>query len=119
MSAPELVLKPVAQIIAFWRPGSGDWSWAEEMARLADDPRTHDVAARVRAEGFGFVDDISPVLLGSDGRVWDGHHRICLAIADGHEVLRCEIAGEDRTRAVVRALPRAVRRPQPVTRGLR
>lgn len=97
ITALELVAKPVAQIITFWTPGSGAWSWAEEYQRLRDDPVTLAVERRVVERGFGFIDHIAPVLLGSDGRVWDGHHRICIAIKRGTLWLRCEVAGPDPT----------------------
>ncbi|QUE25551.1 ParB-like nuclease domain protein [Microbacterium phage SadLad] len=115
----DLVLMPVTQIITFWRPGSGDWSWAEEISRISTDPQTPIVARRTREEGFGFSDDIAPVLLGSDGRVWDGHHRICLAIGSGERALWVDIAGANRTSPYLRGLPRAGRQQQPLVREVR
>lgn len=91
MSEPILTKKPVSQIITFWRPGSCDWSWAEEYADVMSQARTQPVRERVKNEGFGFVDHLAPVLLGSDGRVWDGHHRICLAIEQGVPELMVEM----------------------------
>ena len=87
-----LTRKPLAQILAFWRPGSHDWSWAEEYADLIDHPVTAAVRKRVLADGFGFSDEIAPILLGSDGRIWDGHHRIVLAIEGGEHELTVEVA---------------------------
>ena len=94
MSAPLLVSKPLAHITTFWRPGSRDekWTWADEYGDLIDDPVTGAVRLRVDAEGIGFVDHIAPVLLGSDGRVWDGHHRIVIAIERCIPTLMCELA---------------------------
>lgn len=93
MSAdPDLTEMPVAQIVTFWRPGSHDWSWAEEYADIIDNPVTAAVRERVNNEGVGFVDHLAPVLLGSDGRVWDGHHRICIAIEQGIPTLMVEKA---------------------------
>ena len=92
--APQLVEKPLAQIVAFWRPGSADWSWAEECSDLRDDPVTIAVRTRVDREGIGFADHHSPVLLGTDGRVWDGHHRICIALERGIPSLLVELAGD-------------------------
>jgi hypothetical protein len=43
-------------------------------------PETDRIRQRVDNEGIDFIDHLAPVLLGSDGRVWDGHHRICIAI---------------------------------------
>lgn len=89
----KLVSKNLAEIVAFWRPGSHDWSWAEEYADLVDDPVTQAIRERVAREGIGFQDHLAPVLLGSDGRVWDGHHRICIALEQGISVLMCDVAG--------------------------
>ncbi|MCS6570346.1 hypothetical protein NYQ35_16185 [Curtobacterium flaccumfaciens pv. flaccumfaciens] len=93
IDAPVLVSKPLAQILAFWRPGSHDWSWADEYADLMgrDRAKTDAVQERVAAEGYGFLDYVSPVLLGNDGRVWDGHHRICLAIKEAVPSLMVEL----------------------------
>jgi hypothetical protein len=88
--APVLVSVPLAQIVTFWRPGSTDWSWAEEYADVMTHERTAKIIARVDSEGIGFIDHIAPVLLGSDGRVWDGHHRICIAIQRGIQSLMVE-----------------------------
>lgn len=77
---PTLVKMPLASIVAFWRPGSFDWTWKEEFEDLVHDPVTDRVRERVALEGIGFMDHIAPVLLGNDGRVWDGHHRICIAL---------------------------------------
>ena len=76
----ELRKMPLATILTFWRPGSYDWSWAEEFDDLQNHSATPAIRRRVREEGIGFADDHSPVLLGNDGRVWDGHHRIVIAI---------------------------------------
>ena len=94
---PVLICKSVAQIVTFWRPGSHEWSWADEYADLMGPHRdvTDRIYARVDAEGIDFADEYAPVLLGSDGRVWDGHHRICIAIQRGIHSLMCEVAGTD------------------------
>lgn len=92
---PVLISKSLAQIVTFWRPGSHEWSWAEEYADLMGPRRdvTDRVYARVDSEGIDFADEYAPVLLGSDGRVWDGHHRICIAIQRDIHSLMCEVAG--------------------------
>lgn len=93
-TAPKLTEMPVAQIITFWQPGSrGDnWTWADEYQDLMDrdQARTERIRQRIDAEGIGFIDHIAPVLLGNDGRVWDGHHRICIAIQRGIPTLNVE-----------------------------
>lgn len=94
---PFLVSKPLARIVTFWRPGSKDWSWAEEYADVMARPETKAIYERVDSEGIDFADHVTPVLLGSDWRVWDGHHRICIAIQRGYPNLMVEIAeGEDK-----------------------
>lgn len=88
-----LISKSVAEIVTFWRPGSKDgrWTWADEYAELMSQSYTQGVIDRVDAEGIGFFDRLAPVLLGNDGRVWDGHHRICIAIKRGVHSLMCEV----------------------------
>jgi hypothetical protein len=64
-------------ITKYWRPGSGDWDWREEARQLRTgstevfDQITSDISCR----GV-----LTPVLLGDDGRVWDGHHRLVAAM---------------------------------------
>jgi hypothetical protein len=91
---PVLVKMDLAHLLMHWRPGSYDWTWAEEYRDLIYGERrrsTVPVRVLVQAEGFGFQDHIAPILLGNDGRVWDGHHRICLAMQQGHRALMVEL----------------------------
>lgn len=74
-----------------WRPGSHDWSWEDEYRDLISDPVTAAVRRRVDVEGIGFQDHIAPILLGNDGRVWDGHHRIVIAMEREIEKLNVEV----------------------------
>lgn len=97
--SPLLVRTSLAKILTFWVPGSHDWTWAEEYRDLIDDPVTARVRARVDAEGIGFSDHAAPVLLGSDGRVWDGHHRIVIAIDTEISHLMVELAALDQSAA--------------------
>lgn len=90
-TAPVLVSKSLAQIITFWVPGSREWTWAEEYADIMSRPETKAICKRVDSEGIEFMDHLAPVLLGSDGRVWDGHHRICIAIQRGIPSLMVEV----------------------------
>lgn len=89
----DLEHKPLAQIITFWRPGSHEWSWADEYADLMGRHAytTDRIRDRVKEEGAGFIDHAAPVMLGNDGRVWDGHHRICIAIEQGIPELAVEV----------------------------
>jgi hypothetical protein len=101
MSAPVLVFKPLAHIVTFWRPGSHDWTWADEYADLMgrDADKTAAIEQRVNSEGIDFLDYLAPVLLGNDGRVWDGHHRICIAIKRRIPGLMVELARDERADA--------------------
>lgn len=94
VEVPELVNLPIAQVITFWRPGSHDWTWKDEYVdlHLHHSRRLQAIRRRVIEDGFKFLDHVSPILLGSDGRVWDGHHRICLAIELGEPFLNVEKA---------------------------
>ena len=89
-NAPVLTEVPLAGLIAIWRPGSGDWDWVTEYTSLVDLPVTEAIEKRVLNEGIGFADEHSPIMLGSDGRVWDGHHRIILAIKHGISSVKVE-----------------------------
>lgn len=90
----DLTLMALDDLLARWVPGSADWSWADELADLHASPVTDAIRARVVDEGIGFADHFGPVLLGSDGRVWDGHHRICIAMELGITHLMVEVAGD-------------------------
>lgn len=50
--------------------------WQEEFDWLRQEhgERLDALAASVRKVGI-----LEPILLGTDGRVWDGHHRLCVA----------------------------------------
>ena len=95
MSQPNLVELPLSAVIARWRPGSDDWTWLDEFEDLRKNPERNAATAairnRVTTEGIGFADDYAPVLLGNDGRVWDGHHRICVAVEMGIASLYAEV----------------------------
>jgi len=75
-------------LIGVYAVGSGDWSWIEEYDHLIDQPDTQKLLARIREEGIR-----EPILLGSDGRVWDGHHRIVIAMHLGLDSVPVEFAG--------------------------
>lgn len=105
--APVLWKMDLVTLTTNWRPGSHDtsddpdganleWNWKYERIDVFTNPeqveRTIGVLRRVAKEGIGFLDYIAPILLGSDGRVWDGHHRICIALALGLEYVMVELA---------------------------
>lgn len=69
--------------------GSGEWPWEEECKRLLNRDRTKQLIESIRAEGIR-----EPILLGNDGRVWDGHHRITAATLLGIHEVPVEFSGE-------------------------
>ena len=77
----------VQEILARWRPGSGDWDWPTEWASLARESGDHLVQLMEDIVANGVQ---RPVLLGDDGRVWDGHHRLMVASLLGIESLAVE-----------------------------
>ena len=80
-----------------WDVGSGDWSWLDEITDIIEregDQSFWRFVETIRAEGVR-----EPVLLGDDGRVWDGHHRIIAALYAEVDV-PVEYAGGRRWRLV-------------------
>ncbi len=68
--------------------GSGEWSWEEEVKKLANRDRTKQLVESIHTEGIR-----EPILLGNDGRVWDGHHRITVARHLGIRDVPVEFSG--------------------------
>lgn len=70
----------VSDLLKLVRVGSQDWTWEEEFADL--DARDGELMAGlerdIRANGIR-----KPVTIGSDGRLWDGHHRVRVAVRIG------------------------------------
>lgn len=81
----ELVEKSLENIIEVWRPGShgDDWTWIDEYNDLwtRDKERTWALYDAILKKGFRLADDTAPIKLGNDGRVWNGHHRLVIALA--------------------------------------
>lgn len=77
-------------LLGVYRVGSGDWPWTEEYDNLIDQTDTQKLLTRIREEGIR-----EPILLGTDGRVWDGHHRIVIAMHLGMDSVPVEFAGEE------------------------
>lgn len=67
----------VADVLAQYTPGD-PWGWSTEFAGLWADDTEHmlELVADINDHGFN-----EPILLGNDGRVWDGHHRLAVAAA--------------------------------------
>lgn len=67
---------PIATVLNSYRPGSGDWTWACEFAEIGCRDDLTELVNDIKANGIR-----EPILLGNDGRVWDGHHRVMVAVA--------------------------------------
>jgi hypothetical protein len=88
-------MMPLAVLQATWRPGSRDdpnepWTWADEAADLW--ARDADLLTTMQAKAVRTGELDGPVLLGHDGRVWDGHHRITIAAPAGLTAVPFELA---------------------------
>lgn len=78
----EIQVWPLKRVLAEVRCGSEDWTWEEEWADL--DRRHADTGYLTKLEEVIRENGITmPVLVGSDGRLWDGHHRLRLAVRLG------------------------------------
>lgn len=73
---------PLARVLTEARCGSEDWTWDEEWADLdrrhAESGYLAKLEQDIRANGITM-----PVLIGTDGRIWDGHHRLRIAVRAG------------------------------------
>lgn len=80
---------PLQAILARWQVGSGEWTWDQEFDDLwqRDGAALDLLAASVQEAGFR-----EPILLGNDGRIWDGHHRLAVAQRLGIEHVPVEFA---------------------------
>lgn len=94
----DLTSMPLLEVMEKWRPGSHgeDWTWADEYTYcwMDDGPRTNTIIDLVKEKGIGFDDAHNPILLGNDGRVWDGHHRILVARYLGMHSINVSITPE-------------------------
>jgi len=69
---------PLARVLTEVRCGSQDWTWEEEWADL--DRRHAETGYLSKLEQDIAANGITmPVLVGTDGRLWDGHHRLRIA----------------------------------------
>lgn len=70
-------LMSAVAVIRQYRDGD-DRGWPEELRYLWTERRPHMLVLLDDVAVSGFYE---PVVLGNDGRVWDGHHRIGVALA--------------------------------------
>lgn len=80
----------VRELLAEYRDGD-EHGWETEFRNLMLNPvhasRLRDIAESAATEGIR-----EPILLGNDGRVWEGHHRLCVAYVGGIESVPVEYA---------------------------
>ncbi|MFE6126775.1 ParB N-terminal domain-containing protein [Streptomyces sp. NPDC056437] len=81
---------PLARVLTDVRCGSEDWTWEEEWADLdarhAASGYLDRLEQQIRANGITM-----PVLIGTDGRLWDGHHRLRIAVRLGIGYIPVEV----------------------------
>lgn len=79
---------PLSRVLAEVRCGSDDWSWDSEWSWLdAHDPEgLTELQAEIVRDGMH-----TPVLIGNDGRLWDGHHRLRIAVRLGMRYVPVEL----------------------------
>lgn len=77
-------------LMRVYRDGN-ERGWANEFNYLEAEhtDRIIELEASVRESGIH-----DPIILGSDGRVWDGHHRLCVAERLGMKTVPVWFAGE-------------------------
>jgi citrate lyase alpha subunit len=78
----------VRNILELVKVGSGDWTWQQEFDDL--DARDSELLAEleesIKREGVK-----EPVTIGSDRRLWDGHHRVWVAVRLGLEEIPVDV----------------------------
>lgn len=86
----EVQVWPLRRVLTEVRCGSADWPWEDEWADLdrrhADTGYLDRLEEQIRENGI-----TTPVLIGSDGRLWDGHHRLRIAVRAGIDYVPVEI----------------------------
>jgi ParB-like chromosome segregation protein Spo0J len=68
-------IMPVEILIKHWH---GEWGWHIDSVRLLEHKKVVKLTSEIVKHGM-----IGEVVLGSDGRVWDGLHRIAIAMELG------------------------------------
>jgi hypothetical protein len=69
-------MRAVADIFLYYRDGD-ERGWDAEMDYLRAE---HAVELYALVPSIQRKGVLEPILLGNDGRVWDGHHRLCVAL---------------------------------------
>lgn len=87
---------PLREVMLKWRPGSFDHTWEEEILDLFCRDTIHMAELIIDIRKNGMRD---PVLLGNDGRMWDGHHRTAVYYLLGQDLIAIEY-GEDESKVL-------------------
>jgi len=101
---------PLERLLAEVRPGSydGDWTWEQEHDDLWFGPNASQSRMDALATSMQLDGQREPVIVGDDGRLWDGHHRVAVAMRLGFEevlVVRYEdMTDEERDEYLVEAV---------------
>lgn len=77
-------------LVTFQDGDEHGWQTEFELLMLTHPERLAELAMDVLLWGIR-----EPILLGSDGRVWDGHHRLCAANLLGFDVVPVERAVQE------------------------
>ena len=81
--------RSIETVLAEWRDGN-ECGWDEEFEWLEQNhaDKLETLMADIEANGIR-----EPILLGNDGCVWDGHHRLYCAHILGIRMVPTELAG--------------------------
>ena len=79
---------PLSAVLALYRDGD-ERGWEAEFAFLRSERRPHLDVLMMSIQETGIR---RPILLGPDGRVWDGHHRLAAADELGIESVPVQFA---------------------------
>ena len=84
---------PLERVLTEYRPGShgDDWTWQDEYDHLLKSDE-HRERTEVLAGDLSLNPMHWPICLGTDGRIWDGHHRIVAAMWLGMDFVLVEPA---------------------------
>lgn len=86
---------PLIGVLSVFMPGDyPERLWSEEFAWLWTHHGEKMDAIATRAQEMGLEDFSPPITLGSDGRVWDGHHRLAVAVKLGFDTVPVVFSGE-------------------------
>ena len=93
---------PLTRVLTDVRCGSQDWTWDEEWADLdrrhAETGYLDRLEQEIKTRGITM-----PVLIGSDGRLWDGHHRLRIAVRTDIPYVPVEVVRRKQDAALERA----------------